>query len=129
MNRLKVISAALTSLAILLVAHPVAAAEAPHVATVVVFDSSADMAKLADTIKKLIAVEKKLGSPGSTRVWGGVFGGDGSTVIVTEYPSQLAMAQYMTKRDASPEWSKFLEEAGATGIKRPQMSLVADETP
>lgn len=129
MTRVKQLLMGLAGMAVVATASAAAPMSPPKIVVVLHFDASNDTTKLLTLTKKAMDIYAKQGCGCNTRVWGGGFGGDGGTTIVTEFPSMVAMAQYTAKRDASPEWMQFIAEAMVAGFKSPTSSLLAEMTP
>ena len=65
---------------------------------------------------------------GKARIWIAKFAGpDANRVVVTvEYPSMVAMAQSLSKVNASPEWAQLVADAQATNIRPVSNSVVVE---
>jgi len=81
-------------------------------------------------VKQLQAIIKRLGAPGTTRVWEATIAGDnsGTVVVGVEYPSLVAYAESTTKVSADAEWQKMMVgmEDMRTVVSR---SLYRERTP
>src|SRR3990172_12156021 len=71
-------------------------------------------------VKQLTAINKRLGTAVTTRVWEATLAGDGTGTVVVgiEYPSLAAFAENSTKVQADPEGQKLIagvEDGGARG--------------
>jgi NIPSNAP len=81
-------------------------------------------------VKQLQAIIKRLGTPGTTRVWEATLAGDdsGTVVVGVEYPSLAAYAESTSKVSADPEWQKMM--AGLDDMRTVvSRSLYRERTP
>ena len=81
-------------------------------------------------VKQLQAITKRLGTPGTTRVWEATLAGDGTGTVAVgvEYPSLAAYAESTTKVSADAEWQKLI--AGLDDMRTVvSRSLYRERTP
>lgn len=100
----------------------------PRVTNVIAFDVGRDFAKFMELSKRVGAINEKYASTGKARIWMSEFAGPNSNrVIVTvEYPNMVAMAQSLSKVNASPEWAQLVADAQATEIKPISNSVLVE---
>jgi len=103
----------------------------PHVTNVIVLETSGDLGKLADIVKRARMIGEKYGSTGKARVWMTTLAGPntGNVVVAVEYPSLVSMAESLSKVNASPDWTRLVADAQAAGIKPVSNSVVVEITP
>ncbi len=81
-------------------------------------------------VKQLQGITKRLGTPGTTRVWEATLAGDGTGTVVVgvEYPSLAAYAESTTKVQADAEWKTLM--AGLDDLRTVvSRSLYRERTP
>ena len=107
-------------------------AQPPHVSNVLMFEVGGYLEKFLEIGRRANAINEKLDSPGKARVWTNYFGaaqGGRTAIVVIEYPSLVAMAQFMARQDTSADWLKLRAEAEASGIKLLSNSVVTELIP
>jgi 6-phosphogluconate dehydrogenase (decarboxylating) len=96
----------------------VAAADTDKVLQVVAVQVKSGMVdKYVSRVDKLKAVQERLGTKGTIRVWQASIAGDntGTVVVGVEYPSLAAFAEGMEKLNADSEWQGII--AGLDDIR------------
>jgi hypothetical protein len=107
------------------------AQEAPRVLTVVFLDIAGDVPKFQEFFTRGDAIAKKYDSTGTVRVWLATFAGPntGTVIVVTEYPSQVSMAQSLAKVVPSAEWQQLGAEFAAAGMRVTSNAVNVEITP
>ncbi len=105
-----------------------APAPAPHVTEVIVLDVGANMQKFVDLANRVNAITKKLQVGGTARYFISSYAGEGTgrVIVTVEHSSLVAMAQSVSKLNASPEFQKWQADAQASGIKQLSSSIVTE---
>jgi 6-phosphogluconate dehydrogenase (decarboxylating) len=113
------IAGSMAVLVSMLVGTPrVAAADTDKVLQVVAVQVKSGMVdKYVSRVDKLKAVQERLGTKGTIRVWQASIAGDntGTVVVGVEYPSLAAFADGMEKLNADSEWQGII--AGLDDIR------------
>lgn len=94
-----------------------AAADSPVVQVVTVKVEPGKLEQYRQELKKVRAVQTRLGSKSTMRVWNTTVGGDdaGQMLVAIEYPDQASWAADTTKMQADAEWQKI--QAGLAGVR------------
>ncbi len=109
--------ALLACLALLSTPGAAFAAEPPKVLVVVAVRAQ-DREAYLEKVATLEAITKRLGLP-TARVWRATLAGEGTDTIyiVTEYPSQAAMAEAQQKVAGDPEARRVLRDIEKSGVR------------
>ena len=106
-------------MSLMLVALPAGAADAPKVLNVIAAKVKGDPAPYLQRVKQLIAIQKRLDTGGTLRVWRATLAGENAdTIYVTvEFPNLEAFAKATTKTQADEEWNKVTKELDTSGLR------------
>jgi hypothetical protein len=116
----------------LVLAVPAVAADAPKVLSVIAVKVKGDQNAYLQKVKQLNAIQKRLETGGTLRVWRATAAGPntGTIYVGIEYPSLEAYAKAATKLQADEESTKFLKELDASGLREViSNSLLVEITP
>jgi len=120
----------LVSLVVL--ASPAAAADAPKTLHVIAVKVKGDQTTYLQRVKQLGAIQQRLDTGGTMRVWRATTAGHsvGTIYVGIEYPNLEAYAQATTKLQADEEWNKAMKELDASGLRQVvSNSLLVEITP
>jgi hypothetical protein len=116
----------------LMLAMPTVAADAPKVLSVIAVKVKGDQSAYLQKVKQLDAIQKRLETGSTLRVWRATAAGPntGTIYVGIEYPSLEAYAKAATKLQTDEESIKFLKELDASGIREViSNSLLVEVTP
>jgi len=116
----------------LVLAVPAVAADAPKVLSVIAVKVKGDQSAYLQKVKQLDAIQKRLETGGTLRVWRATAAGQstGTIYVGIEYPTLEAYAKAATKLQADGEATKFLKELDASGLREViSNSLLVEITP
>jgi hypothetical protein len=127
---LKRVGLPLVSLIVL--ALPAVAADAPKTLHVVAVKVKGDQTTYLQRVKQLGAIQQRLETGGTMRVWRATTAGHsvGTIYIGIEYPNLEAYAQATTKLQVDEEWIKAMKDLDASGLRQViSNSLLVEITP
>ena len=106
-------------MSLMMVALPAVAADAPKVLNVIAAKVKGDPTPYLQRVKQLIAIQKRLDTGGTLRVWRATLAGENAdTIYVTvEFPNLEAFAKATTKAQADEEWNKVVKELDTGGLR------------
>ncbi len=106
-------------------------AQAPTVINVLSINDNGDLPGLLDIVKRVRAVNQRLGNKGTSRVWQATLAGEGTNAIFVaiEHPSLVSMAQDNAKLQADAEWQKIVDEFEKKGMSVLSNSVSVEITP
>ena len=117
---------------LVVLALPAAAADAPKVLHVLAVKVKGDQTTYLQRVKQLGAIQQRLDTGGTMRVWRATTAGSsvGMIYVGIEYPNLEAYAQATTKLQADDEWNKAMKELDASGLRQVMSnSLLVEITP
>ncbi len=129
---MKAIRVGLVLVGLVLLALPAAAADAPKVLTVLSVKVKGDQTAYLQRVKQFNAVQKRLESGATMRVWRATAAGPnvGTIYVATEYANLEAFAKAQTKLQADEEATKLRKELDASGLREViDSSLFVEVTP
>lgn len=106
-------------------------AQGPTVINVLTINDNGDLPGLLDIVKRVRAVNQRLGNKGISRVWQATLAGEGTNAIFVaiEHPSLVSMAQDNAKLQADAEWQKIVAEFEKKGLGVLSNSVSVEITP
>ncbi len=106
-------------------------AQAPTVINVLSINDNGDLPGLLDIVKRVRAINQRLGNKGTSRVWQATLAGEGTNAIFVaiEHPSLVSMAQDNAKLQADAEWQKIVAEFEKKGLRVLSNSVSVEITP
>ena len=106
-------------------------AQAPTVINVLSINDNEDLPGLLDIVKRVRAINQRLGNKGTSRVWQATLAGEGTNAIFVaiEHPSLVSMAQDNAKLQADAEWQKIVDEFEKKGMSVLSNSVSVEITP
>ena len=106
-------------------------AQGPTVINVLTINDNGDLPGLLDIVKRVRAVNQRLGNKGTSRVWQATLAGEGTNAIFVaiEHPSLVSMAQDNAKLQADAEWQKIVAEFEKKGLRVLSNSVSVEITP
>ena len=106
-------------------------AQAPTVINVLSINDNGDLPGLLDIVKRVRAINQRLGNKGTSRVWQATLAGEGTNAIFVaiEHPSLVSMAQDNAKLQADAEWQKIVDEFEKKGMSVLSNSVSVEITP
>ena len=106
-------------------------AQAPTVINVLSINDNGDLPGLLDIVKRVRAINQRLGNKGTSRVWQATLAGEGTNAIFVaiEHPSLVSMAQDNAKLQADTEWQKIVDEFEKKGMSVLSNSVSVEITP
>ena len=106
-------------------------AQAPTVINVLSINDNGDLPGLLDIVKRVRAINQRLGNKGTSRVWQATLAGEGTNAIfiAIEHPSLVSMAQDNAKLQADAEWQKIVDEFEKKGMSVLSNSVSVEITP
>ena len=106
-------------------------AQAPTVINVLSINDNGDLPGLLDIVKRVRAINQRLGNKGTSRVWQATLAGEGTNAIFVaiEHPSLVSMAQDNAKLQADAEWQKIVDEFEKKGMSVLSNSVSVEVTP
>lgn len=116
----------------LVLALPAAAADAPKVLSVIAVKVKGDQSTYLQKVKQVDAIQKRLETGGTLRVWRATAAGQstGTIYVGIEYANIEAYAKAVTKLQADAESTKLLKELDASGLREViSNSLLVEITP
>jgi hypothetical protein len=106
-------------------------AQGPTVINVLSINDNGDQPGLLDIVKRVRAINERLGNKGTSRVWQATLAGEGTNAIFVaiEHPSLVSMAQDNAKLQADAEWQKIVDEFEKKGMSVLSNSVSVEITP
>lgn len=116
----------------LVLALPAVAADGPKVLSVIAVKVKGDQSTYLQKVKQVDAIQKRLETGGTLRVWRATAAGQstGTIYVGIEYANIEAYAKAVTKLQADAESTKLLKELDASGLREViSNSLLVEITP
>ena len=106
-------------------------AQGPTVINVLTINDNGDLPGLLDNVKRVRAINQRLGNKGISRVWQATLAGEGTNAIFVaiEHLSLVSMAQDNAKLQADAEWQKIVDEFEKKGMSVLSNSVSVEITP
>ena len=117
---------------LMVLALPAAAADAPKVLSVLAVKVKGDQNAYLQRVKQLIAIQKRLETGVTMRVWRATAAGQetGTIYVGLEYANLEAYAKAISKAQADEEWNKVIKELDTSGLREVlSNSLLVEITP
>ena len=124
--------AGLLLVSLMVLTAPAVAADAPKVLTVIAVKVKGDQSTYLQRVKQLNAIQQRLETGGTMRVWRATAAGPnvGTIYVGIEYANLEAFAKATTKLQADEEWTKIMKELNASGLREVvSNSLLVEITP
>lgn len=117
---------------LMVLALPAAAADAPKVLSVLAVKVKGDQNAYLQRVKQLIAIQKRLETGVTMRVWRATAAGQetGTIYVGLEYANLEAYAKAISKAQADEEWNKVIKELDTSELREVlSNSLLVEITP